>query len=212
MSVAPVRTAGRIHGVSEPELRRTLLQVDAAKAGDRDALEELFARYGPRVRTVVRFEAASADPSAIEDLVQESLLKAFERIDQFEAAGPDSFRHWIARIAVNQVRDRYRHDRRAKRGGGRVRTFSDAFSSGMGRAVPGSRMPTPSEVASGHEAEEELRAALEQLSARHREVILQRDFLGRSHDEIAAELGYRSAVPVRALYHRARARLQALLG
>ena len=63
---------------SESEVRL----VHAARSGDNDAFGELVQRYERRVLKVIRrfipdFEMAT-------DLVQESFLRAFERLDQFD--------------------------------------------------------------------------------------------------------------------------------
>jgi RNA polymerase sigma factor (sigma-70 family) len=70
-----------------------------ARAGDRDALEELIQRhqrwiYNIAVRMLYH-------PQDAEDATQEILLKALTRLSSFE--GRSSFRTWLYRIVVNHV-------------------------------------------------------------------------------------------------------------
>jgi RNA polymerase sigma-70 factor, ECF subfamily len=68
-----------------------------AQAGDREALDELFARYrAPLFRTAIRICKNSEDA---EEAVQDGLLLAFRRLDMFE--GRSHFLTWLTRIVMN---------------------------------------------------------------------------------------------------------------
>lgn len=78
--------------------------------GDRAALEELFARHYAAVhRTILHMVHNSFDA---DDLSQATFLQAVRKGDQFRSRG--SFRGWLLRIAVNQVRD-FRRGRKQRR-------------------------------------------------------------------------------------------------
>jgi len=49
------------------------------------------------------------------DLVQQSLLKAHENVDQFEGPDEPRFLRWLHAILVNTARDRLREEQAAKR-------------------------------------------------------------------------------------------------
>src|SRR5712691_386510 len=73
--------------------------VARARAGNREALEELVRRhqgwiYNIAVRMLYH-------PQDAEDATQEILLKAVTRLSSFE--GRSSFRTWLYRIAVNHL-------------------------------------------------------------------------------------------------------------
>lgn len=75
-----------------------------ARAGDRQALEELVAGWLPLVYNVVgRALDGHAD---VDDVVQETMLRAVGNLGSLR--DPDSFRSWLVAIAVRQVRDRAR--------------------------------------------------------------------------------------------------------
>jgi RNA polymerase sigma factor (sigma-70 family) len=71
----------------------------AAQAGDRRALDELVRVYLPLVYTIVR-RALSGHPD-VDDVVQEIMLRALRQLRMLRA--PESFRPWLAAIAVRQV-------------------------------------------------------------------------------------------------------------
>lgn len=79
--------------------------VTAARAGDRQALENLLAQCLPLVYNIVgRALNGHADT---DDVVQETLLRMLRGLPDLR--DPAAFRSWLVAIAVRQVRDR-RHD------------------------------------------------------------------------------------------------------
>jgi RNA polymerase sigma factor (sigma-70 family) len=84
------------HAPGDPEDQALVMR---ARAGDREALEELVQRhqgwiYNIAVRMLYH-------PQDAEDATQEILLKALTRLSSFE--GRSSFRTWLYRIVVNHV-------------------------------------------------------------------------------------------------------------
>src|SRR5258708_38695701 len=71
----------------------------AAKSGDGHAFEILIERYQQRILAVARrFSRVREDA---EDIVQQSLQKAFVHLHKFE--GKSSFSTWLTRIAINEA-------------------------------------------------------------------------------------------------------------
>lgn len=84
--------------------------VPRARKGDPAAREELFLRHrDDAFRTARRL--LGDDHDAL-DVVQESLLKAFARLDEFDGRG--GFRFWLLRIVVNTALDQGRRRQRRK--------------------------------------------------------------------------------------------------
>jgi RNA polymerase sigma-70 factor, ECF subfamily len=76
-------------------------------AGDGASFELLMRRYNQRVFRVVR--SIVRDDDEAEDIVQESYVRAFEHLSQFE--GRATFATWLTRIAVNEALARKRRDK-----------------------------------------------------------------------------------------------------
>lgn len=78
--------------------------VEAVRAGDRKAFSTLVRRHQKSLfRLSVRF---IKDADAAEDIVQESFIKAYERLASFEARS--SFRSWLFQIAINTAKNKLR--------------------------------------------------------------------------------------------------------
>ena len=189
----------------------TLRLVERAQGGDRQALDELFARYLPRVRQIVAFRMGYRlrDFSEHEDVLQDALLKAFEGLDGFEERSEGSFRNWLASCVLSAANDRARRGMALKRGGGKVRQFSQFEGEDLTALVFASDEPTPSAQLRGKELAESIEAAILGLEEHHREVILLRLFCEMPYDEMGRELGIEKEPTVRKLYSRALEKLRA---
>jgi RNA polymerase sigma-70 factor (ECF subfamily) len=82
--------------------------LDAARAGDRGAFQGLIAPHLASLRSYLHRMTGSPDDAA--DLVQDTLVKAFEQIGRFR--GDAAFKTWLFRIASNAAIDHLRARRR----------------------------------------------------------------------------------------------------
>src|SRR5882724_5704257 len=73
--------------------------VAQARLGDAKAFAELMSRYEGKVFRLAQHITQNREDA--EDVLQESFLKAYEHLDQFQ--GNSKFYTWIVRIAVNQA-------------------------------------------------------------------------------------------------------------
>jgi len=73
--------------------------VEALKARTPAAFDDLVKRHGRRVLTVAMRITKNREDA--EDVVQESLLKVFKKIDSFR--GASKFATWLTQIAINQA-------------------------------------------------------------------------------------------------------------
>ena len=111
LGLPPVRTGQ--YRVSPEQGQATGDEADLirkAQAGDRPAFAVLIDRYWDRLyRWVCRL---TRDPTAAEDITQETFLKAFAAVGRFEPGS--NFRAWLFRIAHNNFvnqRRAVRHNR-----------------------------------------------------------------------------------------------------
>jgi RNA polymerase sigma-70 factor, ECF subfamily len=183
------------HGrLSDPILVRR------AKDGDRRALEVLCERHAPRVERLCRH--LLDDPEDARDAAQDSLAKLCDRLRQFR--GESQFVTWLHRLAVNSCRDVAERQRRR-----RCEALPDDESAAVG-ACPDLEAD-PGHAADLSELRAELCAGLARLPASQARVVVLKDGLGLSFEQIAAltELPVGTA---KSHAHRGRAGLRARLG
>jgi RNA polymerase sigma factor (sigma-70 family) len=94
----------------QPLLLATSELLSLAKAGDARALDSLMARYLPRLRRWASGRLPMRARSLFDtgDLVQETLLKTFERLDHIEVRGPGGFQAYVRAAVLNRMRDEVR--------------------------------------------------------------------------------------------------------
>ena len=82
--------------------------VQRCRRGDREAQQELYAQTSERIyRLLLRM---TASPDTAFDLTQDTYLRAFTRIDQFD--GRSSLATWLYRIAVTEALQHLRREKR----------------------------------------------------------------------------------------------------
>jgi len=163
--------------------------VAGLRAGDDRAATHLVERHGG---VVARFlYGAGVDRSDLDDLVQETFIRAFRRIESWR--GESAFRSWLFAIAANLHKDALR-----KRRGIRWLSLEahDAPSTS-----------TPDVELEADETAERLRGAIARLPRLQREVFLRRVQTGEDYETIGRILGT-SAGAARVHYHHAVKRLK----
>lgn len=167
----------------------------AYRRGDADAFKQLFERYAPLLLALGRRHLRS--DNLAQDLVQKTFLKLHAaRMDFREGR---SLHPWLLTIAMNLVRDEWRHQQRKP---------TAALDFDPADDAPQDLSPD------GLESQQRftrLREGLAKLSDKDRLVLELHWFQDRGFPEIAAVLGIsQGAARVRA--HRAGTRLRDLLG
>jgi RNA polymerase sigma-70 factor, ECF subfamily len=81
--------------------------IDLARQGDGSAISELLDRHRPRLRKLVAARmderlSSRVDPS---DIVQETMLTAFQRLPEYFHRSPYPFYPWLRQIAWDRLRD-----------------------------------------------------------------------------------------------------------
>lgn len=90
--------------LGQDQTKTDLELVEEVKGGNRRAFSELVKRHQRSLlRMSLRFVK---DIDIAEDVVQESFIKAFEKLHTFE--GRSSFKSWLFQIAVNSARNKFR--------------------------------------------------------------------------------------------------------
>jgi RNA polymerase sigma-70 factor (ECF subfamily) len=177
------------------------------KTGDQEAFARLFDKYRRRLAVLLHYKMSDELRVAMEvdDLLQETFLRAFRDIQQFAYRSPGSFLRWLASIADHVVIDAARTQGRLRRAG-EVMPFR-SHSNPAGPEPADSK--TPSRLMAEQQALDGLLARLDALSDEYRQVILWAKMEGLSTKEMAERLG-RSREATALLLHRALKRFRAL--
>jgi RNA polymerase sigma-70 factor, ECF subfamily len=177
--------------------------VSTAKLGDANAFVELSRRHSSRVfQTTYRITRNRQDA---EDALQDSLLKAFTHLSDFQEKS--SFATWLTRIAINSALMILRKKRIC------VEISIDGSDDGgesYERWEPRSLIEDPENRFARSEREELLRGAIHRLPRVIREAVELRQARDYSVREIAQALGI-SVAAVKSRLSRARLTLRAAL-
>lgn len=79
---------------------------DRCRAGDREALSELYDLYSGRMLSVCLRYCNSSDTAS--DMLQNGFIKVFRSFDKFKWRGEGSLRAWMTRIFVNECLQQFR--------------------------------------------------------------------------------------------------------
>ena len=94
-------------GVAEKKQVNDKILVQRVLDGEKSCYTELVLRHRKHlVRTIFKM---TGDIMMAEDVVQESLLKAFEKLELFR--GQSSFKNWLYRITINTAKNKLRRNR-----------------------------------------------------------------------------------------------------
>ena len=151
----------------------------ALKAGDRNAFDEIVRRYQGRVYAAAYRITGNREDAL--DVAQESLLKAYRKIDAWQPTG--SFLSWLLRLTTNRAIDHIRRRKRRKQ----ERLDETFLTESEGVPVEPSVVDTEDAVYA-NEIDARIRASLVVLSPMQRTVFVLRHFEGFSLAEIADEL------------------------
>lgn len=202
---------------SETEWRLKLPMADSfnellarARDGEREAPETLFARLEPRVLAIVRRRLGAELRAEVESAdIQQSVLKDAHR-DLAKARGndEDTLLGWIAGLVEHKLANKARDRRRLKRDAGKLVRLDATASDGGPAPEPAAAIDTPSVDATMRERLDQLRAALQRLPQRWREVFVLRAVQRLEWSEIAQRTG-QTVKAAQSCYDRARIRLAA---
>jgi len=159
-----------------PETHEHLL--DAARCGDRAARQSLYARCLPTLRRWAQgcLPHERRGINDADDLVQIVLMRALNRLADFETRGANCFLAYLHQIMLNEVRSDLRKQRRR----GEAVECDDSIATDGDPVV---------EQMLGHERERAYAGALRSLNPRQQEHIALRIEFGMSFREIANRVG-----------------------
>jgi len=170
-----------------------------ARDGDEEAFAGLVMLHADRVQGALR--RFGLDANEADEVSQEVFLRAWRGLPRFE--GRAQFSTWLYRIAFNESQRRL--SRRPP-----PRAEADPDRDDPVVSLPESPNLSPEAQTLGHEFEQKLERALEQLPMDWRAAVVLRDIEGLSTHEAAEIVGVGEAA-FKSRLHRGRMQLRALL-
>ena len=152
--------------------------VERAQKGDKRAFELLVAKYQRKLARLL--SRMVRDPAEIEDITQESFIKAYRALPQFR--GESAFYTWLYRIAVNTAKNYLvARGRRAPT----TTEFSSEEAEGFEDAELLRDIATPDAELQTKQIANAVNKAVEALPEELRTAITLREIEGLSYEEIA---------------------------
>ncbi len=200
-----------------PDSERTAELLQNAQQGEATAVNELMERHRQAVRQMVqmRLDRAVAARVDASDVVQDVLLEASQRLNDFIENGSMPFHLWLRQLAKDRLIDMHRRHRGAQRRSvdreQRVGAGSSERSSINLDGVLADGQLTPAAASIRRELEQRFLTALQELSDDDRDIILMRHQEHLTNSEVADALGLsQPAAGMR--YLRALRKLREVLG
>ena len=169
-----------------------------ARAGDEPCFEEFVRRH---MAAVHRWMVRAVGEEDADDMTQDVFLRAYRGLPRFREQAPP--RAWLAAIADNAIKNRYRSRSRFRR----IFASQPDPDSLVGRAASGA---SPEDDASSGEARQSVLGALQKLPLEFRLPVVLRDLEEWSYEEIAISLELPIGT-VKSRIARGRGQLRAIL-
>lgn len=166
--------------------------VRRSQDGDAEAFGELVQRHGRYLFSVAY--RVTGDEAVAEDVVQDTFLKAWQRIGRFDFRA--EFTTWIYRIAVNRGIDLMRRKQRHAEDQPEPEVGEDALGA--------TDAPDPHRLAVSGELGRQALDLLRELTPMERASFVLRHMEGRSIAEIGAVLGTRTSATKHAVFRAVR--------
>lgn len=201
-----------------PEAEKTEEILAGVRGGDADAINRLMDRHRDSIRRMVQLRLDQKIQRRVDasDVVQDVLVEASRRLQDYLANPVMSFHLWLRQIAQDRIIDAHRRHRvSAKRSVDRERVLAvpsaDDHSTMDFAAQLVGREVTPAAAATQKEMARCVEAAISQLPDQDCEIIIMRHYEQLSNQEIAQALSLTEpAASMR--YLRAVRRLREILG
>ncbi len=184
----------------ERGLDSTVSLLARVRAGDGTARDRLLARYLPILRRWAhgRLPSHARQLADTDDLVQITLVRAFNHLGSFEPKREGAFLLYLRRILLNALRDEIRRSRRAHASGEPDVDIPDPGRSTLEEVI-------------GRETVERYEAALTELTEEQREAVILRIEFDFKHEQIAEAVGKPTANAARMLVTRALVRVAEIM-
>ena len=162
------------HKIDETEVIKRIL------SGEKELYEILVKRNNQKLYRVIR--SYLRDDAEIEDLMQNSYIKAFTKLYQFKLES--QFSTWLIRIAINESLARLRQKEKLHH----INEHINKFNGHTILEIPDRKQLNPQQKMIQNEAKNILEEAIDQLNVKYRTVYIMREVEEMSIKEIAAAM------------------------
>jgi len=155
--------------------------LERARMGDRPAFDQLIEAHRPRLLALIRSRVGAGLQrfTEVEDVYQETVLRAFRAVPELVIREEDGFFRWISCIAVHRILEI----------ASRAATRREVPLETAAADPPSPGDTTPSRALRREERFERLRAAIDMLPPECRQILLLARIDGLAVQEIARRLG-----------------------
>ncbi|MCA9260307.1 MAG: sigma-70 family RNA polymerase sigma factor [Planctomycetales bacterium] len=201
-----------------PAADQTEQLLSQAQQGDQNAVNQLLDEHRAAVRRLIdlRMDQVLKRRVDASDIVQEVMIEANRRLNQYLENPAMPFHLWIRQMAKDRLIDAHRrHRQSARRSIDREQPLRAAASSSDQSSLDlaaqlSDQQLTPAAAAAWHELQQRFEAACGELDARDQEIVFMRHFEHLSNSEAAQALDL-SPQAASMRYLRAMRRLRELL-
>lgn len=190
-----------IHERMPPKIQDEVV-VRRVLSGEKELFEILLRRYNQTLYRVIR--GYLRDPEDIEDAMQETYMKAFDKLQQFQ--GKSAFSTWLIRIGINEALLRIRFLKKSRS----MVLHEGEVDEEKIVHFTGSQEMNPEKLAINNETRQLIEDAIDQLPEKFRIIYILKEIEGMKNEDIANCLDL-SAPNVKVRLHRAKALLKETL-
>lgn len=181
-----------------------LTTIDAARNGSSDAFAEIVRNYWDYLNVVARGQISDGLKTKVgaSDLVQQTLMIAFQDLSRFQGQTQQDLLNWLIRILKNQVATAGRTFRGTQKRSLAREIRQDQLSTDWHEAGSANQPLSASQMLVSKEVTERVELALQKLPQHYAAVIRRHNFERKSFEEIGTEFG-KSPAAIRKIWVRA---------
>jgi len=171
----------------------TELLLNRVRGGDESAMQELLTLHRDRLRRMIRMRLHPLVRKRVDesDILQEALLAASQRMNDFFSKSSQPFFLWLRAVTSQIISQSHRfHLDAQKRSAKLDHEFcpdDDSLSHSMAHVIV-SRDPCPADAAQRQEMQDQVQVVIASLPPQDREVLCMRHFEGLANAEVAQVL------------------------
>jgi RNA polymerase sigma factor (sigma-70 family) len=166
-------------------------------SGEKELFEILLRRYNQTLYRVIR--SYLKDEKEIQDVMQNTYLKAFDKLFQFK--GNAAFSTWLIKIGINEALLRLKEMRKT-----RILTSNFSADSNKIQQVPDNQLNAEKTIIR-QEAQRLLESAIDNLPEKYRVIYILKEIEGLSNEQLCESLGITDS-NIKVRLHRAKSLLK----